>query len=64
MTMCQFETRRAPARRKAPRPIKLQGHQNQVRFRNVWIQVLKLDKKAAAKEKKSMPAGTTRPLKK
>lgn len=27
----------------APRPIKLQGHHNQVRFRNAWIQPLTLD---------------------
>jgi len=26
-----------------PRPVKLQGHHNEVRFRNVWIQVLDLD---------------------
>jgi hypothetical protein len=26
-----------------PRPIKLQGHHNPVRFRNVWIQKLSLD---------------------
>jgi len=26
-----------------PRPIKLQGHHNPVRFRNVWIQTLSLD---------------------
>jgi len=30
-----------------PRPIKLQGHHNPVRFRNVWIQRLDLDKKQA-----------------
>ena len=28
-----------------PRPIKFQGHHNPVRFRNVWIQTLDLDKK-------------------
>ena len=26
-----------------PRPVKLQGHHNPVRFRNVWIQKLSLD---------------------
>jgi len=30
-----------------PRPVKLQGHHNPVRFRNVWIQKLSLDAKAA-----------------
>jgi alpha-L-fucosidase len=30
-----------------PRPVKLQGHHNPVRFRNVWIQKLTLDAKAA-----------------
>ena len=30
-----------------PRPIKLQGHHNPVRFRNVWIQKLTLDEKPA-----------------
>jgi glucose/arabinose dehydrogenase/mono/diheme cytochrome c family protein len=35
-----------------PGPIKLQGHQNKVRFRNTWVQKLNLDKAPA----KSAPA--------
>ena len=35
-----------------PRPIKLQGHHNQVRFRNVWVQALPLDNKVVATEGK------------
>ena len=31
-----------------PRPVKLQGHHNPVRFRNVWIQKLTLDAKPGA----------------
>jgi len=37
-----------------PRPIKLQGHHNPVRFRNVWIQKLSLD----AEEAKPAAKGT------
>ena len=37
-----------------PRPIKLQGHHNPVRFRNVWIQKLSLD----AEEAKPTAKGT------
>ena len=29
-----------------PRPVRLQGHHNEVRFRNVWIQPLDLDGRA------------------
>jgi len=36
----------------APRPIKLQGHHNPVRFRNVWIEALDLDHRASARERK------------
>ena len=34
-----------------PRPIKLQGHHNPVKFRNVWIQKLNLDEKLLKNEK-------------
>jgi mono/diheme cytochrome c family protein/glucose/arabinose dehydrogenase len=45
-----------------PGPIKLQGHHNPVRFRNVWIQKLDLDEKKdppEAKAKKKMKKGYT-----
>lgn len=42
-----------------PGPIKLQGHKNPVRFRNVWIQKLDLEKKAPAKSAKPKKKGYT-----
>ncbi|MBU6326144.1 MAG: DUF1080 domain-containing protein, partial [Verrucomicrobia bacterium] len=44
-----------------PRPVKLQGHHNPVRFRNVWIQKLTLDaaKPAAKAEEKPKKKGYT-----
>ena len=35
-----------------PRPIKLQGHHNPVRFRNVWIKALNLDETSQANAKR------------
>ncbi|MEO6594958.1 MAG: family 16 glycoside hydrolase [Planctomycetota bacterium] len=35
-----------------PRPIKLQGHHNEVRFRNVWISVLDLDVRPSPAERR------------